>query len=65
MNPISNLLDAIIGIQPQIYITDVNGIITKVTDWRYIACVFLMMAFIIMLYHSLITVLRIIGGRIK
>lgn len=65
MTTISSLVDSLIGFTPTYSETDVNGLITRVTDWRYIACAVMLVLSVVLLYHSLITILRMIGGRKK
>lgn len=65
MNTIVMIISGLIGRPPILTQVDINGLITKVTDWEYIFAGTLLLLGAIGVFYGLITILRIVGGMFK
>lgn len=62
---ISQMVSQIIGRPAELYVTDINGLVVKVTDWEYIFSGILMVGAFVAVFSALVIIVRVMGGMFK
>lgn len=62
---LKDLLDSVIGFEPQLYIEDTLGNVIRLFDMKYAACVIFLFLMIYFIYSIVLNLIRIIGGAVN